>query len=208
MSRVFVYSGAGISKCYFPYLSRIFQKIEYVDNLDFLSNSTHLPCDILYIGGGRGKHVLDNLSSQNVLLLKDNLLNHKIRYIGVCCGAYLVGKKIVFDNAPKDTLGLCDVTSTGPYYNPTASFYDYSKDNSIILSSNILATKQNVKVYLNGGGWFDTFPENYETISYYENSCLPNTIANNQMFLTHIHPEHPDTHPYFAKLIKTFVDRI
>jgi glutamine amidotransferase-like uncharacterized protein len=206
MSRVFVYSGVGISKCYFPYLSRIFTNIQYVDNLDFLTENRHMPTDIICIGGGRGKYVLDNLSSNDILLLKDNVLNYKIRYIGICCGAYLAGKQLVFDNTPKDTLGLCDVISIGPYYKPNSLLYDYSKDNSTLISSHILDTNKNVKAYLNGGGWFTNIPSNYTIVSCYENSCLPNTIVNHQMLLTHIHAEHPDTDTYFAKLITNFTN--
>jgi hypothetical protein len=87
---VYVYNGFGNSNCYLPFVSKLFEyvHVEYVNNLDFLKNKRHSP--------------LENISGTE---LKENLDHAKIRYIGVCCGAYLAGKHIFFDDVKKGTLG-------------------------------------------------------------------------------------------------------
>jgi glutamine amidotransferase-like uncharacterized protein len=201
-----VYNGFGNSNCYLPFVSKLFEyvHVEYVNNLDFLKNKTHSPNDILYIGGGRGKYVLENISGTE---LKENLDQAKIRYIGVCCGAYLAGKHIFFDDVKKGTLGLCDVVSVGPYYKKGHLNYDYSVDNSTVISSQLLREKSETKVntYLNGGGWFSNVPKDFEVVSCYENSSLPNTIMNNRMFLSHIHIEHPSTNRIYSNILHSFM---
>lgn len=181
--------------------------VKYIDNLEFLSKKQHKPTDIVYFGGGRGKYVLENISRNQIKELKNNIYNNKIRYIGICCGAYLAGTHIVFDDVKKESFGLCDITSSGPYYKKHHMSYDYSVDNSIIVSNYLLRDDRNVKTYLNGGGWFSKVSKDFEIVSCYENSSLPSTIMNNKLFLTHIHIEHPSTNRIFYNLLNSFIFR-
>jgi glutamine amidotransferase-like uncharacterized protein len=206
MITVYVYNGLGNSNCYLPFVSKMFEyvNVEYVNNMEFLKNNKHTPNDIVYIGGGRGKYVLENISGTE---LKHNLEHNKIRYIGICCGAYLAGKHIWFDDAKKGALGLTELVSVGPYYKKGHLNYDYSIDNSTIISNHLLRDTAGTRVnaYLNGGGWFSNIPKEFEVMSCYENSSLPNTIMNGQMFLSHIHVEHPSTNRIFSEMLHSFI---
>ena len=215
MTTIYVYSGAGTCKSFLPFLTAIFDKITFIDNFDFLAKNEHRPRDVIFIGGGRGKYMLDNLSKRSIGILKDSIRDHKIRYVGICCGAYLASKELIFDGTNHDTIGMCDITSTGPYYTPfifgpiesissaKSKIYDYSIDNSTIIMNRINGS--NAFAYLSGGGWFSNVTGDFTTLSYYENSCLPNTIKNDQMFLSHLHIEHPDTDKQFVRLLLDFV---
>lgn len=204
---VYVYNGIGNSNCYLPFVSKLFDlvNVKYVDNLSFLSKKQHSPSDIIYFGGGRGQHVMDNLPLYQINDLKHNVSNNQIRYIGVCCGAYLAGKSIVFDGTNKKTLGLCNTVSFGPYYKKGFSGYNYSVDNSTVLSNYLICDDRNVNVYLNGGGWFSNIPKDYTIVSYYENSSLPSIIMNKQILLSHVHIEHPATNKIFYTLVSSFI---
>ncbi len=206
---VYVYKGLGNSNYYLPFVSKLFEfvNVKQVDNLDFLSRRQHNPNDIVYIGGGRGKYVLDNISKSQISELRNNINDNNIRYVGVCCGAYLASKHIVFDDLSKKSFGLCDVISSGPYYKKNNMIYDYSVDNSKIISNYLIRDERKVYAHLNGGGWFSNIPNDYDILSCYENSSLPNTIMNRKMFLSHIHIEHPSTNRIFSDLLYSFIFR-
>ncbi len=207
---IFVYNGIGISHCYVPYVSKIIAthaNIKYIQNLDFLKKKTYKNTDILLIGGGRGKYVLDNFTEKSISILQKTISEKNIRYIGICCGAYLACSQVIFDDVTKDTLGLCSAISVGPYYKKNDSYYNYSLDNSTVITSRILKTNKKVYIYLNGGGWFTNIPADFDIISCYENSSLANTIVNTQMFLSHPHIEHPFSNEYFQKIILAFIHR-
>lgn len=204
---VYVYNGVGNSNCYLPFVSKMFDlvNVKYVDNLSFLSKKEHDSSDIIYFGGGRGQHVLDNLPLYQIEDLKQNVSNNQIRYMGVCCGAYLAGKSIVFDDTKKKTFGLCNAISVGPYHKKGFSEYNYSIDNSIVISNYLICDDRKVNVYLNGGGWFSNIPKDYTIVSCYENSSLPSIIMNKQMLLSHIHIEHPATNKIFYTVVSSFL---
>ena len=206
---VYVYNGFGNSNCYLPFVSQMLDlvTVKYVNNLDFLRKKQHKPTDIVYFGGGRGKYVLENITGNQISDLKNNINHDKIRYIGICCGSYLASKQIIFDDTKKKSFGLCDVISVGPYYKKKNTNYDYSIDNSIIISNQLLRDERKAVAYLNGGGWFSNISNDFEIVSCYENSSLPSTIMNNKMFLSHIHVEHPSTNRIFSNLLYSFIFR-
>ena len=206
---VYVYNGFGNSNCYLPFVSQLFGhcNIQYVNNLDFLRRDKHKPTDIVYFGGGRGKYVLTNINDGQINELQTNLKYNKIRYIGICCGAYLASSHIIFDDVKKKSFGLCDVISVGPYYKKNYKNYNYYIDNSTVVSNYLVKDKITVNTYLNGGGWFSNIPNEFDIVSCYENSSLPSTIKNNKMFLSHIHVEHPSTNRVFSNLLSSFIFR-
>ena len=172
--------------------------------------------NIYCIAGGRGKTVLESLDNCERSKMHNFIYNGGL-YLGICCGAYLARKKIIFDSVENIGLNIINENMYGPKYK-NGNRYDY-KDffESRILDITDSVTSLNYKVFYRGGNEF-IFKNNYHIYDKYERSkyktnslfpknkliiealfkdCTPciisKRVGKGLIVLSSIHPEHTDS---------------
>lgn len=215
MEKIIIYVTKGICRYSARNMKTMLEKIFYTkailtDDLSKLNNS-----NILCVPGGIGSKFLDKIKKKNLEI--NNFIDEGGTYLGICCGAYIASKNIVFEYKNTPGLNLLDIDSIGPIYkDPMESQFDINNINNVkIVDIKDVYNNKNYNAYLHGGGYFDIsrmyeINNKFDRYNYkinknnldkkhiiieaeYQNKT-PSIISfkkgKGNVILSHVHPEH------------------
>lgn len=187
MTNIFFYCDKGVNRSLLNMLISQLSKFSChkISAKGVLQDGWQKKCDLFVISGGRDLPYVEKLKQEGCQKIRDYVLSGG-RFLGICAGAYFASSFVEFDKGGKlEVLGRRDLRffngkAVGPVFGVNTFRYNsefgvraplicYKDENGELL----------LKVYYNGGCYFDTKIARYNLLAKYLELDKPSIIKCN-----------------------------